>query len=256
MSLSEFEHILKEIQPFTKYVYLHVKGEPLLHPKFREILQLCDKYKIFVNITTNGTLLEKRMKDLKQVPSVRQINISLHSFEDENQIEYVTNILESVNKIKSERDLIIVYRFWALQDLKLSKENQKIIDILVKYYKLDKEIQDKIQKEKNIKIENDIYINKHELFKWPSLDETEETEDGFCYGLSSQIAILADGTVVPCCLDSEGIINLGNIFQTSFVDIVGSKRAQSMIHSFRNHKVEEQLCRKCKYRRMLKRGIM
>lgn len=256
MSLTEFEHILKEIKPFTNYIYLHVKGEPLLHPNFREILELCNQYQIFVNITTNGTLLEKRMEDLKEVPIVRQLNISLHSFEDEDQINYVTSILENISKLKKERDLIIVYRFWALQNLNLSKENQKIVDILVEYYQLEQEIQNKIQTEKNIKIENDIYINKHELFQWPSLGDTDETEEGFCYGLSSQIAILSDGTVVPCCLDSEGIIDLGNIFETSFSEIVKSERAKSILFSFRNHKVIEKLCQKCKYRRMLKRGIM
>ena len=220
MTLDEFEHILKEIKPFTNYIYLHVKGEPLLHPNFKEILELCEKYKILVNITTNGTLLEKRVEDLIKFPIVRQLNISLHSFEDIKQIDYVKSILESVDKIENMRKLIVVYRFWALQNLKLSKENQEILDILVNYYKLD------------------------------------ETDEGFCYGLSQQIAILSDGTVVPCCLDSEGIINLGNIFHTSFSDIVNSKRAVSMIHSFRNRKVAEELCRKCKYRRMLKRGIM
>ena len=256
MTLDEFEHILKEIKPFTNYIYLHVKGEPLLHPNFKEILELCEKYKILVNITTNGTLLEKRVEDLIKFPIVRQLNISLHSFEDIKQIDYVKSILESVDKIENMRKLIVVYRFWALQNLKLSKENQEILDILVNYYKLDEKLKEKIAKEKNIKIANDIYINKHELFEWPSLDNLDETDEGFCYGLSQQIAILSDGTVVPCCLDSEGIINLGNIFHTSFSDIVNSKRAVSMIHSFRNRKVAEELCRKCKYRRMLKRGIM
>lgn len=256
MSLDEFEHILKEIKPFTNYIYLHVKGEPLIHPNFNEILKLCSKYNINVNITTNGTLLQKRTQEIINNPCIRQLNISLHSFEQENSDQYLNSVLNSITDIQKKRDLIVVYRFWALQNLKLNKSNMSLLNKINEYYHLDKEIIQKIETEKNIKIKNNIYINKHELFEWPNLKSTDPETCGFCYGLSTQIAILVDGTTVPCCLDSEGIINLGNIFNDSFESIIYSSRAQKILKSFRQGKIVEELCQKCKYRRMLKRGII
>ena len=256
MSLAQFEFILKQIQPYTNYIYLHVKGEPLLHPNLQEILELCNQYKIHVNITTNGTLISKQEKILQNSPALRQLNISLHSFEDTDKDHYILPILNSISNIKKERNLIVVYRFWALQNYKLTQANRQLLDKIINYYQLDSEVIQKIEQDTNIKIANDIYINKHELFEWPTLASSDIEIRGFCYGMSTQIAILVDGTVVPCCLDSEGIINLGNIFETSFKEIINGKRAQHILKSFRDGNVTEELCQKCKYRRMLKRGIM
>ena len=83
MTKEEFEYILKKINNYTDYLYLHVKGEPLLHSKLNEIIELCDKYHKKVNITTNGTLLKDNLEIMKKV---RQINISLHSLLDKEKL--------------------------------------------------------------------------------------------------------------------------------------------------------------------------
>ena len=76
MTEEEFEHILKQIDKYTDYLYLHVKGEPLLHSKIDQIISLCKKYNKQINITTNGTLVKQKLNILE---NVRQVNISLHS---------------------------------------------------------------------------------------------------------------------------------------------------------------------------------
>lgn len=256
MSLEEIEHILKEIKPFTNYVYLHVKGEPLIHHNLKEILDLCTKYNILVNITTNGTLIKEKSNILISSPCVRQINISLHSFEDDKTSEYINNILEAVTKIKDNSKIIIVYRFWALKNNNLTVENKKILNSIINYYNLDKDIVAKIMSDTNIKIASNLYINKAPLFKWPNINDKEISNQGFCYGMSRHIGILSDGTVIPCCLDSQGIINLGNIFQTPLEDILKSERAMKLLKGFRNGQLKEELCKKCQYRTRFKRNVV
>jgi len=60
--------------------------------------------------------------------------------------------------------------------------------------------------------------------------------------------ILVDGTVVPCCLDGEGVINLGNIHESDFSQIVESERANNIFNGFSRREAVEELCRKCGYR--------
>ena len=233
MSLEEFEYILKQINDYTDYLYLHVKGEPLLHSKFKEILNLCKKYNKKVNITTNGTLLYKKYNDL--IDSVRQVNISLHSFNHD-----MDKMLE-IGSILSKKSIQVVYRFWVLND------NYTNIDAILNYYNLNKEI----LKNNNIKLEDNVYLNKDEEFIWPSLDNDFISNKGTCYGTRSHVAILSDGVVIPCCLDSSGVINLGNIFETNFKDILESERYQNMKIGFQNNKICEELCQKCDFRRRL-----
>lgn len=256
MTVDEFEHVIKNVKEYTKYIYLHVKGEPLLHKNLKEILELCTKYDIMVNITTNGTMLLKKLNILKEASCIRQINISLHSFENECAIDYIQDVMMATDELQRKTNIIVVYRFWALKNNQLSSENQFLMNEIIKNYHLDLELQRKIIQDVNIKIGKELYINKAPLFEWPSLDSDTVGVEGFCYGMSRHIGILVDGTVIPCCLDSKGIINLGNIFSTPLSDILHGKRAQTLLKSFRDNKVCEQLCQKCNYRLRFKRNMI
>lgn len=242
MSVDRFEEVMKKINNYTDYVYLHVKGEPLLHPKLKDILDICSKYKKHVNITTNGVLIDKVI-DILMHPSVRQINISLHS--ENNKDNYLEDINKNVEKLK---DKIVIFRYWTLENEKLDEKSTKIVDNLKDYYKLSPEIVEKLKIEKHVKIRDNLYVDKALEFVWPSLDNDYYNEVGTCYALKDQLAILVDGTVVPCCLDSSGIIKLGNIFEESMDDIINSKRYQDMLMGFRNRKCSEELCKKCSFK--------
>lgn len=242
ISLEKMEKLLANINDYTDYVYLHVKGEPLLHSKLKEILDLCYKYNKKVNITTNGTLLKEKLKELSH-PIVRQINISLHS---ENQKEnYLEEIFETVDKLK---DKIIIFRFWTMDNGKMNQQSTKIVEKILKYYNLSPEIVEKANLEKHIKIRKNLYIDKANEFIWPNLENNYFNDKGFCYALKDQLAILVDGTVVPCCLDSNGVINLGNIYEESLDEIINSKRYQEMKESFCNRKACEELCKHCSFK--------
>lgn len=241
---SEFEYILKEINNYTDYIYLHVKGEPLLHPNLKEILNLCKKYNKQVNITTNGTLLMKNIEILKNSKVVRQINISLHS--ENNKEHYLDEIFDATRQLSE--DIIVVYRFWTLNNLKLNKKSTEIVEKITDNYKLSTETVDKIYTDENIKIANNIYISKDNLFVWPDLNNSYYKEEGYCHALKTHIAILVDGTVIPCCLDSKGIINLGNIYKEKFTDILNKERTINIRNNFNNRKCSEELCKHCSFK--------
>lgn len=246
MTKEEFTHILSEIKPYTDNIYLHVKGEPLLHPNLIDFLNIAEEYNIKVNITTNGVLFPKRVEELANCKSLQKINFSLHS---ENNIpNYLENIFNSVEKLQ---DKTIIYRLWTLKDGKFDEKSTETVEKIINHYKLSPETVEKIYSENNVKITSTIYVDKDNEFEWPN-DNKNEQNQGFCMALKTQIAILVDGTVVPCCLDSNGKIDLGNIYIESFDSIINSKRCLDLKKSFQDRKPCEKLCLNCTYKNRFK----
>ncbi|SFL59237.1 radical SAM/SPASM domain-containing protein [Pelosinus propionicus] len=257
VSKAAFEEILDQIKPFTDYIYLHVMGEPLLHPKLENLLDISCEKGFKVNLTTNGTLIAAAAEMLIKKTAVRQINFSLHSF-DGNQAnivkeEYIDKILNFSNKAAAESNIIISLRLWNLDEAMLTEDQRKrnvdILHKIEKNFNLSYKIQGNLSEAKALKLRNQVYLNQDYEFKWPDLKEEEDMKSGSCFGLRNQVAILVDGTVVPCCLDGEGIINLGNIHEKPFSDIIHAKRAEDIKFGFCNKHVVEELCRKCGYRK-------
>lgn len=258
MSIDLFCKILDQIKVHTDYIYFHVKGEPLLHPDIDKLLDISHERGFMVNITTNGTLINKVKDKLLMKPGLRQVNFSLHSF-DGNEMnvdkeEYINNILAFTKEARSNSDTIISLRLWNLdEDDSLinpkRKRNNEILEIIEKEFSLPYKIQEKVEPGRGIKIEDKLYLNQEYRFQWPDLSIEEDDGLGFCYGLRNQVAILVDGTVIPCCLDGEGVINLGNIKSEHFSAIIESERANKIIEGFSKREAVEELCRKCGYRR-------
>ncbi|MBD3920912.1 radical SAM protein [Paenibacillus sp. PR3] len=256
-----FEHVLDQIKPHTNHIYLHVKGEPLLHPKIDLLLDAAHEKGFKVNITTNGTLITKNKAKLLGKPALRQMNFSLHSFDghigSENRDGYLREILDFVREA-SEHNVLFSFRLWNLtQDNMTNAErsrNRETLSILEQEFNLDYQIEERVEPGKGIRIAKNVYINQDYEFQWPSLDAPEDDGRGFCHALRTQAAVLVDGTVVPCCLDGEGVINLGNVHETSFSEIVDGERANNLYYGFSRREAVEELCRKCGYRQRFGTG--
>lgn len=245
MSILEFKEVLQKIKDYTKTIYLHLKGEPLLHQEFDKILSLCEQYQFNVKITTNGTLLEKQ-KDILKKHKIKQINVSLHS---ENNLEnYFEKVFQVCDELSSH--INIVYRIWVLNNLELDEKSTKIVKKIINHYHLSTEIVQKIKSLKNIKLKDNIYLDKDNEFIWPNEGiDNQEDNRGYCLGTKSHIGILSNGTIVPCCLDSEGSINLGNIFESELEEIIQSEKFKTIKRGFENNKIICDLCKKCNYRK-------
>ena len=244
MSLSEFELVINKIKKYTDYIYLHVKGEPLLYSNLDSLLSICDNTNIKVNITTNGVFLKEKLSVLINHFCIRQINISLHS--ENNKKNYFLDVFSS-GKILSTK-MFISYRIWDLKEYKLNKKSTEIVNKIIEFYNLSPVIVDKLYNDKNIKIASNTFVNKENIFTWPDIDN-DILVDGFCYGLKTHIAILSNGDIVPCCLDANGEIKLGNIFEDSLDDVLNGDIYKSLLKSFKDNKALHPLCKSCNFKK-------
>jgi len=250
LTKESFQHILNEVKPHADHIYLHVKGEPLLHPQINEFLDMAHEFNLKVNITTNGVLINKVKEEFLNKPAIRQINFSLHSFTENKKENYLADILDFTHEALEKTNMIIALRLWNFnkEDESTNGKNKMILNAIETQFYGDNKLEENLVTGKGLKIREHLYLNTDFEFEWPDLKSTYHNEKGFCYALREQIAILADGTVVPCCLDGEGITKLGNIFEQSFIDIIKNERSRAIYDGFTNHRAVEALCMKCRYK--------
>ncbi|MBQ3000063.1 MAG: radical SAM protein [Clostridia bacterium] len=243
MTAEEFLHVLSEISPHTSYLYYHLMGEPLTHPNLPQFLQMAHERGFRSVITTNGTLLKKRSDELLSVP-LYKINLSVHSFEEgteETFLRYLSELSDFADKASAE-GTIVVFRLWN-RGFDEGK-NEKILSFLKARF-----LGEWAENTRGIRIHDKLHIEWGERFSWPDREALEGDNEVFCYALSDHFGILSDGTVVPCCLDSDGVLSLGNIFEEPLTKILTSRRAEKIREGFSRRCAEEDLCRRCGYAR-------
>lgn len=246
MTREEFLHILNELNGITNYIYYHLMGEPLLHPEILEFLTLAKERGFKSMITTNGTLIGKKGEDIVKA-GVHKVNISLHSYEDQGE-EYFFKYLSDVATFAdfaSKNDVIVVLRLWnnGIDE----ENNRKIIAFLKEKLKGEWE-----ENSKGIRIRYKLHLEWGDRFEWPDKEAPDYGNEVFCYGMRDHFGILSDGTVVPCCLDSDGVINLGNAYERSLKEIITSPRAKAIREGFGKREAVEDLCKRCAYARRFK----
>lgn len=248
----EFERAATELRSYAEYLYFHLMGEPLLHPELAKFFDIAGELGFKVVLTTNGTLLKKKSDILLNANSLYKVSISLHSYEV-NHInvtldEYLNDCFEFCAKA-AESGKIAVMRLWNIGGE--NSLNDEIIAKMHSFFDEDENYEWK-QTYSGYRIRNKVYLEWGEKFDWP--DEGAELlgDTHSCYGLRNQVGVLSDGTVVPCCLDADGVIALGNIFTTPLSEILSSERAVELKKSFENRRITEDLCKRCGYAVMKK----
>jgi len=244
METAEFAALLPKLRPWTDYLYFHLMGEPLCHPHLREYLHLAGEAGFKVIITTNGTLLADRKEMLLSMPGLHKVNISLHAFEANDLAvpfqKYLADCF-AFGQASAGRKLV-VYRLWNSGGE--DTHNTEILETMHRYFP-----EEWVKERLGTRIADRTYLEYGDKFDWPDLAAPEGSEKVFCYGLRDQLGILCDGTVVPCCLDHEGDLALGNLLRQDMEEILSSPRAKAIYEGFSNREAAEELCRKCGYAR-------
>ena len=244
MTRAEFAALLPKLRPWTDYLYFHLMGEPLLHPNLESFLALAGDAGFRVILTTNGTLLAKQQQVLLAAPGLHKVNISLHAFEandlDMPFSEYLEGCFRFGKTVEGKK--LVAYRLWNQggQD----ERNGEILACLEKFFP-----KPWTQERRGLRIGERVYLEYGDKFDWPDLTAPDFGKGVFCHGLRDQIGVLCDGTVVPCCLDHEGDIPLGNLFRQSMEEILDSPRAKALYEGFSRRTASEELCRRCGYAR-------
>lgn len=254
LNVVQFKKILQEVLPHTEQICLHLMGEPLAHPEFPQILKICEEEGAVVHLTTNGTFLSKYgFSTFLRSKAIRQINFSIHSFKDnfpgQDIRPYLYDILQFSKEALTEApDMYINFRLWNLLENNEGRiENQDIIDHVSEFFQMPINERVDVGHRKSKNITGRLYFHFDSRFKWPDYADPDQGNKGFCHALSQQIGIHADGTVVPCCLDKEAGIPLGNVLKDSFENILNSPRLVQMREGFKKQLLTEELCRKCTY---------
>ena len=244
MTEEGFSTLLPKLRPYTDFLYFHLMGEPLLHPQLPRFLELAGDFGFKVVLTTNGTLLKKQQETLLASPSLHKINISLHAFEANDLTvpfeEYLSDCFAFGKAAEGKK--LTVFRLWNAGGE--NAQNTVILNTMKQYF-----FEPWIKERLGTRIGDKTYLEYGDKFDWPDLSAPEGSHRVFCYGLRDQLGVLCDGTVVPCCLDHEGDLALGNLFRQDMEDILSSPRAKAIYDGFSHRDAQEELCRKCGYAR-------
>ena len=243
MSKEGFRQIADALIPYTDYIYFHVMGEPLTHPDLIPMIEYATGLGFKCAVTTNGTLLDRVGERLIDA-GVYKVNISVHSFEeggDSDYYDYLSSVADFADRA-SVAGVLTVLRLWNKGAD--GGRNDRALDYLSS--NLTGEWKWGVR---GARIRHKLHLEYGDRFEWPDMDAEEGDGRVFCYGLADHFGVLSDGTVIPCCLDSEGIVALGNIFDTPIGEMLSSERAVSIREGFRRREAVESLCRKCGYAR-------
>lgn len=241
MTLDEFKKIINALVGITDYIYLHVMGEPLTHPELPQMISYATALGFKCAVTTNGSLLDDRGDELISSGAYK-VNLSVHSFEggeEEKHISYIDSLCRFADKA-SNAGVLTVLRLWNKgYD---GGMNDKTLDYVRE--RLDGEWK---WGARGVRIRHKLHLEYGDRFDWPDMEAEHISDSVFCYGLRDHFGILCDGSVIPCCLDREGAITLGNAFETPVREILTSERAESILHGFDRRCAVEELCKRCGY---------
>ena len=254
MELAFFEEVVKEAKGFTHEIACHVVGDPLTLRNLDKYLDIIHKHKMKAMLTTSGYFMKKHSFETLFHPAVKQINVSLNAFnKNDTSIsfeQYMKAILALCHeKVKQEKEIFINLRMWNLDEIMSEKKfNSELFRLLEKEFKVVLDLKSLDPKEKkSIRLENKVLLHFDNYFEWPSL-KNKNYGHGTCQGLSSHIGILANGDVIPCCLDNDAVMKLGNVKEQSLKEIVHAKRATDMREGFNLGHCSEEMCLKCFYK--------
>ena len=242
MTPAEFDLVLERLAGRVEYVYLHVMGEPLSHPRLAELLALAAARERKVCITTNGTLLARQAETLLAARTLHKVSVSLHSFEGnggapEREREYLDAVWAFADRAAA-RGVIVALRLWNGGG---AETRNGAIEAYLRG-KCPGEWPE--PRSGSFRLRENLYLERSGRFDWPDLGARERGTQ-FCYGLRDQLGVLADGTVIPCCLDHEGDVALGNLFLRPLEEILQSERARALREGFSRRRPSEELCRRC-----------
>ncbi len=253
MEENSLREYLRKIKSFSERVCFHVMGEPLGHKEFPHFVKIAEELDIPLEITTNGTLLNEETQAALLNPAIVQVNFSVQSFFDNfpksDPKTYIQKVIRfATTALELRPDLYVNFRLWNLDSTELNDcRNEEFLKTLEQHFetRINRTVDPGFKKSKKLK--GRIYVHFDSRFEWPNENNAIRTSKGTCHGTRSHIAVHANGTVVPCCLDKEAKIPLGSLNTQTLEEILNSDRYLKMKRGFENNQLVEEFCQKCTY---------
>lgn len=236
MPVELFRSAAEQTGRISEVVSLHVLGEPLTHPDFPEILSICSALGLKINLVTNGTLLWKTPAAVFKEKCLSQISVSLHALSSlpaAERPQAVKRLGEfALNK---PAGLTVSFRLRSGGPDGFFKETLE--GLLAVFGRAPEPVSGPI------KLAGNVFLNFGEIFAWPG-GNGGKAKTG-CLGLRHNFGILSDGRVVPCCLDYDGVLALGNIKEKPLAEILGSPAALALKESIAGNTPMPAYCATC-----------
>lgn len=247
LTLAEFDRLTDRLLGQIKFLYFHLMGEPLLHAHLPEFIVMAREKGFIPVLTTNGTLLPRAQAVIDALPHKVQISLHAHEGNGLDDLEQYVSGVMGFAKEAASRGVIIVLRLWNQGGY--DSANGRLMDVMAEHLP-----RPWTERYDGWRLADNLYLEFDNMFKWPDSERDEYAQqESFCYALRNQIGVLVDGTVVPCCLDHNGDIALGNLFDQPLEEILASPRAKAIYDGFTRHEAVEPLCRRCGYATVTKR---
>ena len=238
MTAQEFDLVTDRLRGRAIFLYFHLMGEPMLHPLLPDFIRMAREKGFNTVLTSNGTLPLKAMRLLSSLP--HKVQLSLHSHESNGKgilAEYIDKVMQFAIPA-AEQGTCVVLRLWNQGGRE--SENEQVMQLLEQYVQ-----KPWIERPDGYRLCDNLYLEFDRKFEWPEVKKEDTSHSVFCKALHKQIGILSDGSLVPCCMDHDGDITLGNLFTQSLDEILESPRAKAMTEGFRHHRATESLCQNC-----------
>ncbi|AFI05316.1 radical SAM domain-containing protein [Helicobacter cetorum MIT 99-5656] len=248
MDLRLFEKVCKEVAPLTHIITLHVLGDPCKLKDLNLYLNTAQRFNLKVDLVTSGVYLHDFSLLLQDV--LWQVSLSLDAgLNTNNKLDknrYIKQILDFCHyKFEKNSEVFLNLR---IQDSTL-KEHQNFIKPFLEAF--EPTSLETLKTQSRVRLFKKSFLNIQKTFKWPSLNTKnpvyKQPKIPYCYGLLKQIAILSNGVVVPCCMDTQASINLGNLNDMSLKDVLNSQKAVAIKTHFLRGEALELLCKNCTY---------
>lgn len=247
LTLAEFDRLTDRLLGQIKFLYFHLMGEPLLHAHLPEFIVMAREKGFIPVLTTNGTLLPRAQAVIDALPHKVQISLHAHEGNGLDDLEQYISGVMGFAKEAASRGVIIVLRLWNQGGY--DSANGRLMDVMAEHLP-----RPWTERYDGWRLADNLYLEFDNMFEWPDSERDEYAQqESFCYALRNQIGVLVDGTVVPCCLDHNGDIALGNLFDQPLEEILASPRAKAIYDGFTCHEAVEPLCRRCGYATVTKR---
>ena len=247
LTLDQFDTLTTRLMGEVRFLYFHLMGEPFLHPLLPQFIQMARHKRFIPVLTTNGTLLPQRTDMLDALPHKLQVSLHSHEGNGKNDLkQYIDNAMAFATEA-AHRGCVVVLRLW--NEGGYNSKNNDILNLIAQHHP-----RPWTERYDGWRLAENLYIENDNMFEWPDLQHAaNDQEEVFCYALRNQIGVLADGSVVPCCLDHNGDMPLGNLYESSLEQILNSPRALAIYRGFTNHTAIEPLCQRCGYSAVSKR---
>lgn len=255
MSLELFEKINQEVKPYTKELAYHIVGDPLVLSNLKAYLDISFNHGLKVNLTSSGNNMTQKDFGTLSHAAIKQVNFSINSYHANSHKKsldaYLMPLFEFAQYvIESGKELFINFRLWNFDQTQSAKTfNELVFEKVNVFFKSQLDLNHAYEsKPKSMKIARKLFFTFDDYFQWPSLKNKQVQTQGYCYGLNSHFGVLSSGVVVPCCLDKDGIINLGNLKTQRLEDILNTQRVKKIQQGFKNFTAVETLCQHCEYK--------